>query len=598
MKELMMMKRKKKTTSSRRRRHHLCGASEVVRGKEKFEKAREDVLGKEEDKEKRYKAKRRAHKEAMERKYPGREYFSSVDAAVKAHLNDEEKELWKSEADSSSFFLRSPEKIRSQRYMFLDGDEIPIFVSSRIAASSSSSSTARLTTSGVNIEKKTKTKTKRGPKRRLARIVGAAVHVIRGETILTSSIVIDYPTTRRNRGKFRRVVVSVESFVSPDLKSLPQGLRKWVPKEQRLRAELSLRARLSVTSDARFQRTTREGEERTWCVSDEDGNLDLFFAKAAEHQNEKDVAVVAFDRGLNDTVRREGDECAALIPWKVLNLKTGVASWFTSGQLQRLLVDDLSWESLSEEAKWMRKEKSRFVLDIGAGSCLSSVHAHERATSQKKIYICVDPLILYTAEEKAWRLKNVVFVCAKIETFMPCFLPPVGIISKIFAAPECTAFSVQRNPFYADLNKKWGKQIGAALKRELVDRALVPVRSIIDLVVYFVCPFWLENPSGNDFASLFNWTKPFYDFECFLLETSYCKFGYEVRKNTCILTNVAGVELPKICKSGSYCVYLSRLQKAKAKEMKHKDECSFTGCARDENKIHPKDLIYALEEQI
>jgi len=56
--------------------------------------------------------------------------------------------------------------------------------------------------------------------------------------------------------------------------------------------------------------------------------------------------------------------------------------------------------------------------------------------------------------------------------------------------------------------------------------------------------------------------------------------------------------LPKICKSGSYCVYLSRLQKAKAKEMKHKDECSFTGCARDENKIHPKDLIYALEEQI
>ena len=103
MKELMMMKRKKKTTSSRRRRHHLCGASEVVRGKEKFEKARAEVLGKEEDKEKRYKAKRRAHKEAMERKYPAREYFSSVDAAVKAHLNDEEKELWKSEVDNSSF---------------------------------------------------------------------------------------------------------------------------------------------------------------------------------------------------------------------------------------------------------------------------------------------------------------------------------------------------------------------------------------------------------------------------------------------------------------------------------------------------------------
>jgi len=44
MKELMMMKRKKKTTSSRRRRHHLCGASEVVRGKEKFEKARAEAL--------------------------------------------------------------------------------------------------------------------------------------------------------------------------------------------------------------------------------------------------------------------------------------------------------------------------------------------------------------------------------------------------------------------------------------------------------------------------------------------------------------------------------------------------------------------------
>ena len=598
MKELKLAKKKKKKQTSHRRRHHLCG-------NEIFEKARaEVVLGKEEDKEKKYKSKRRAHKEAMERKYPGREIFSSVEAAVKAHLNDEEKELWKSEADNSSFFLRSPEKIRSQRYMFLDGDEIPILVPSRIVtAASSSSTTTRLTTSGVQTlaieKKKTKTKTKRGPKRRLARIVGAAVHVIRGETILTSSIVIDYPTTRRVRGGFRRVVVSVESFVSPDLKNLPQGLRKWVPKEQRLRAELSLRARLSVTSDACFQRTTREGEERTWCVSDEDGNLDLFFAKAAEHQNEKDVAVVAFDRGLNDTIRREGDECAALIPWKVLNLKTGVASWFTSGQLQRLLVGDLSWESLSEEAKWMRKEKSRFVLDIGAGSCLSSVHAHERATStQKKVYICVDPLILYTAEEKAWRLKNLVFVQAKIESFMPSHLPSVGIISKIFAAPECTAFSVQRNTFYADLNKKWGEQIGAALKRELVDRALVPVRSIIDLVVYFVCPFWLENPSGNNFASLFNWTKPFYDFEYFLLETSYCKFGYEVRKNTCILTNVAGVELPKICKSGSYCFYLSCLKKAKAKEIRHKDECSFTGCTRDENKIHPKDLIYALEEQI
>ena len=100
MKELKLAKKKKKKqTSHRRRRHHLCG-------NEIFEKARAEVLGKEEDKEKKYKSKRRAHKEAMERKYPGREIFSSVEAAVKAHLNDEEKELWKSEADSSSFFLR------------------------------------------------------------------------------------------------------------------------------------------------------------------------------------------------------------------------------------------------------------------------------------------------------------------------------------------------------------------------------------------------------------------------------------------------------------------------------------------------------------
>ena len=82
MKEVKLVKKKKKKQTSRRRpRHHLCG-------NEIFEKARAEVLGKEEDKEKKYKSKRRAHKEAMERKYPGREIFSSVEAAVKAHLND------------------------------------------------------------------------------------------------------------------------------------------------------------------------------------------------------------------------------------------------------------------------------------------------------------------------------------------------------------------------------------------------------------------------------------------------------------------------------------------------------------------------------
>jgi site-specific DNA-cytosine methylase len=117
---------------------------------------------------------------------------------------------------------------------------------------------------------------------------------------------------------------------------------------------------------------------------------------------------------------------------------------------------------------------------------------------------------------------------------------PPGYFDFIWASPPCTEFSLAKTVGERDIK-------GAT---KIVNRA-------IQIIKYFKPHRWLiENPVG-----LLRHQPIMNNLIKYRNTVSYCKYGFNYRKNTDLWTNIQFN--PQICQKGSYC-------KAKLKKGKHR----------------------------
>jgi hypothetical protein len=520
-------------------------------------------------------------------------YFSCIKDALLSRLDSKERAIWQKEAPC---YLRNPEKIRPRRYVFDEEDFVPVFDTTFIVA----------------------------------------FEVCRreGQTTLEGYLRVSYLTGMHKKRRF--VLIREKDFIN-------RGL----PKQCIATAAAADRSGLSREELVRLVRETRARvREKLKPNYEEDGNVDIFFSpylnsippsevddatdEGVDIFNGEEFLVVGYYKNEKDHYERKGDEVCCLLPVKLLGLRTGKTFWLSPGHMIRLyrsrrreptsinslfnVIDDEYTSGSSDAAtttttitttitaatvcaaKKMLEARAgaRFGLDLCCGSCQTSMVALEkrRKTLDGKdfVRICVDVDIETHACQAARDDPNVLFVKANVESFNPMHIPPEGIVHDIASAPECLVWSPARRPHNKHRRQQLGDEVANDITLKEREDSRQCVRAIVDVVIYFMVPSFIENPLGTEETSLWNEETAFLGLEpkleYFMAWISYCKYQYKVRKHTLLL-----LTFPKCygrfqspCTSCTTCPY-------KRENNKHERRCCYDDCSRRENKVHPRKLV-------
>jgi hypothetical protein len=521
-------------------------------------------------------------------------YFSCIKDALLPRLDSKERAIWQKEAPC---YLRNPEKIRPRRYVFDEEDFVPVFDTTFIVA----------------------------------------FEVCRreGQTTLEGYLRVSYLTGMHKKRRF--VLIREKDFIN-------RGL----PKQCIAASTAVTRRSLPREELVRLVRETRAiVREKLKPNYEEDGNVDIFFSPYlnsippsevdAERRslddddatddgvdifNGEEFLVVGYYKNEKDHYERKGDEVCCLLPVKLLGLRTGKTFWLSPGHLIRLyrsrrreptsinslfkIIDD-DYTSSSDAAitttaatvcaaKKMLEARAgaRFGLDLCSGSCQTSMVALEKCRKSVDgkdfVRICVDVDIETHACQAARDDPNVLFVKANVESFNPMHIPPEGIVHDIASAPECLVWSPVRRPHNKHRRQQLGDEVANDITLKEREDSRECVRAIVDVVIYFMVPSFIENPLGTEETSLWNEETAFLGLEpkleYFMAWISYCKYQYKVRKHTLLL-----LTFPKCygrfqspCTSCTTCPY-------KRENNKHERRCCYNDCSRRENKVHPRKLV-------
>ena len=142
---------------------------------------------------------------------------------------------------------------------------------------------------------------------------------------------------------------------------------------------------------------------------------------------------------------------------------------------------------------------------------------------------------------------------------------PVGYFRFVWASPPCTEFSI-------------AKTVGV---RKIAEATLV-VQRTLEIINYFQPSYFcIENPVG-----LLRWQPCMEAYQKFRKTVSYCRYGYEYRKNTDLWTNV--VFDAKRCVKGFYC------------KQKEEKGCHMVICQKGQSSLGThvkKELVLSLNDR-
>jgi len=250
--------------------------------------------------------------------------------------------------------------------------------------------------------------------------------------------------------------------------------------------------------------------------------------------------------------------------------------------------------------------KSRWVLDLFSGSCLSGLQILKTASKlgRRLRVIAVDAYIELTAHREAWSHPDIVFVRGDVRDMRPELLAPAGLIHSIFAAPECSLFS------RASARESGSETVDHDLVRHVgIVECFAATRTVLDLARYVNAPCVIENPTGDDFRSLFAHEEPFWGVRVFVSHTSYCRYGCDYQKNTTFVSNFPLVLHPVCAGRCGRLVDVETYVGASAQVLRvtKRHPATISVCTRNrtsqravrraEAKLHPPELVRDIFEQ-
>lgn len=501
-----------------------------------------------------YKRKKSKHRAKMLAKFPNKHVFRSTRDAILSRTSERDlRDYWNTHKYLG--YIREG-KVQSQEYILPQPIGLWKYKTSENPRKQDSKSRARII--GFRVEN-------RGT----------------GDSQFHTKLHIQYTT---KRGIDSDVHVCESDFISHHWKKrFGEAVQSFIPIERACRRAIALAVRADIN------------EMYAIGLENSLANYDVFFSDAALQAFEDfGLLIVGFDA--NASASRKGVEMAEKVPFLVFDFDSRYfelkkeSLWVSTGQLRKRL------RFLNNEDEFITG-RERFLMDSCSGSCNTALSLLALECNAGKIAICIDTLITYAAHEEAWENDNILFVESRVEDMDYYYIPPCGVISGHFSAPECRVHSVARHSYYTDLNKTYGIAMGAQLRKWMVTRSMACVRNIIDSNAYFNCPFSVENPYGKC-QGMFTCDEAFWDLrpdDMKLLCTSYCMFNPEgPQKHTEFLLgnhpNMRDFQLPAKCMPvNNPCLWLQqRGVTTHNRHVKHDDY------AYDLNKIHPKELDQAL----
>jgi len=123
---------------------------------------------------------------------------------------------------------------------------------------------------------------------------------------------------------------------------------------------------------------------------------------------------------------------------------------------------------------------------------------------------------------------------------------PNNYFDIIWGSPPCNTFSMLRNSWIGRKFKDGRYVTKELLEEDIKNIGLPPLYKTKEIIEYFKPKYYfIENPETGKMKNYIDHNF-LYDINKYVV--SYCKYGFEYKKNTAIWTNLKGFN-PKICKN-------------------------------------------------